>query len=209
MKHTLAFMVSACLAACSTPSRSDGSMQGRSGDGSPNRIPEFPMKALQSPHVMRGKLYLAADGKVEKYTVYVTKDGVPAWVHEMADEKIGKGEPHSFEVEQYDDGSNVYEVKRKVGGKLMELSVRTDRSIKYIERQLEEKDIPEAGRAVIKSVANFMPEGYFIKEGPAMAEYQIRGKIGELQHRIRLRKDGSLVAVQKFLPATFEIAVPR
>ena len=167
------------------------------------------MQALASEHAVKGKLYLAADGTVEKYTVYVTRNGIPDWVHQMADEKIGLGTDESYEVELYADGSEVYEVRRTVEGRALELSVKRDRTLKYIERQLDETDLPEPVLATVRGVANFSAERYAIKEGPGLEEYHIRGKIGEVDHRLRVRKDGHLVAVQRQLPGAFEIAIRR
>lgn len=169
------------------------------------RMPEFPLEALASPHAVKCKLYFAADGTVEKYTVYVTRSAIPDWVHKLADEKLGAGQDESYEVELYADGSEVYEVRRNVGGRMLELSVRRDRTILYIERQIDEKDLIEAVRAALRGLPNFSPERYAYKESAGFGEYNIRGKIGETPYRVRIRPDGTLVAVQKQLPGSVEI----
>lgn len=192
MRGALAAGVMALLAACSTV-----------------RVPSFPMQALASPHAVKGKFYLAEDGTIEKYTVYVTREGIPDWVHKMADEKLGQGPDKSYEVELYADRSEVYEVRRTIGGRERELSVKRDGSLMYVETQLEEKEVPEPVRAAVAGVKGFAAETYALKEGPGLNEYQVRGKIGGVAHRVRVTPGGKIVAVQKQLPGAVEVAVRR
>lgn len=171
-------------------------------------VPEFVLEACRSDHLQRAKVHIGADGRIEKYVAYVAKDAIPAWVHEMADEKIGTGQDEEYEIETYADGSEVYEVRRCVGDKSHELSVKRDRSLKYVERQLDENELPEAVRAAIRDLSDFALQRCAVKEGPNLKEYQITGKIGDRPFRARIQEDGALVALQKKIEGGFEIALP-
>lgn len=54
-------------------------------------VPQFPLQVLQSVRAVRAKACIAADGRIEKFTVYVTRDAIPDWVHSMADQELGPG----------------------------------------------------------------------------------------------------------------------
>jgi hypothetical protein len=172
------------------------------------RIPEFPLKALSSPAAIKAGLFVSKDGTLLRYAVDVGREGVPDWLHAMADEKIGKGEDVVYEAELYPDGSEVYEVYRMIGGKEVQLSVdHRDRSVKYIGTQLVEKQLPEKIRATLGGVDGFEAEKIIFKEGPRFAEYHVKGKIGGVPHRVRIGGDGKLLSVQRRIPAEIEVAV--
>jgi hypothetical protein len=181
-------------------------------DGGPggawlNRIPPFAFEALRSPHARSAKFTLGPDGKITKYTVYVAREALPGWTHKAADEILGRGEDVVYEVEVYDDGSEVFEITRKVNGRLRELSVRSDARLMYVERQLEAKELPAAVASALRNVDGFLPERYAVKEGPGLTEYQAWGQKDGAPHRVRLARDGRLVAVQKSLRAEFELGL--
>src|SRR6185503_6705169 len=77
-------------------------------------LPEFARRSLASPHARKAALVVSPAGRISKSTVYVAREGIPSWAHAMADDTMGKGEDLAYEVEVYPDGSEVYEIYRKV-----------------------------------------------------------------------------------------------
>ena len=171
------------------------------------KIPDFPLNSMKSQNAIKGKLYITASGTIDKYTVYVSASELPKWVHELADNTIGKGKDEGYEIEQYSDGSEVYEIKRLVDGKSVEVSIRRDGFVKYIEKQVEKEDLPIEVKVAIGKISNFNSERISLKIGPDINEYQVRGKMSAISYRLRINKDGSLIAIQKQLPATIEVGV--
>jgi hypothetical protein len=173
-----------------------------------NRIPEFAMKALMAPTAAKPSLFISKDGAITRYSVHLGREDVPVYLHSMADEKIGKGEDISYEAEIYPDGGEVYEIYRRVEGKEKQLSVfQRDRSVKYLGKQLDEKELPEKIQTVLKSVKGFTFEKCIFKEGPRFAEYHVKGMISGVSHRVRISGDGTLLAVQRRIAGDFEVMV--
>ena len=174
------------------------------------RVPEFALKALTSPSATQAGVFIAKDGAITRYAVHIGKEAVPEWLHAMADEKIGKGEDLAYEAEIYPDGSEVYEIYRKIGGKEKQLSVaHRDRSVKYIGTQMDVKELPEKVQATLKGIQGMAAEKVLFKEGPNFAEYHIRGLAGAVPCRVRIGREGTLIAVQRRIPGEFEVAVPE
>jgi hypothetical protein len=173
-----------------------------------NRIPDFAMKALAAPTASKAGLFISKEGAITRYAVHLGREDVPVYLHSMADEKIGKGEDITYEAEIYPDGSEVYEIYRRVEGKEKQLSVlHRDRSVKYVGTQLEEGEIPEKIQAAIKNVKGFTFEKCIFKEGPRFAEYHVKGSIAGNPHRVRIGRDGHLLSVQRRIVGDYEVAV--
>ncbi len=170
------------------------------------RVPDFPMRALSGPHVLRAKLGVSAAGQITKYTVYVRKEGLPPWVHAQADETLGRGEDLEYEVELYANGSQVYELTRRVGGEVVELSVQRDGSLEYVERVVALEDLPTAVSERLNAVEGFVPGEAFRRRGPAIDDYSVDGERSGAARRVRLLPNGTLVSINRRLPGTFEIA---
>jgi len=173
-----------------------------------NRIPEFTMKAMAAPTASKVGLFIAKDGAITRYSVHLGREDVPIYLHSMADEKIGKGEDIAYEAEIYPDGSEVYEIYRRINGKEKQLSVQhRDRSVKYIGTQLEEKEVPEKVQATLKTIKGFRVEKVIYKEGPRFAEYHVKGSMAGTPHRVRIGRDGNLLTVQRRITGDYEVVV--
>ena len=201
MKRTTVFMALAVAAAVLAAWQLQDSREQKA------RIPDFPMKALAHSSAIRAGMFVSRDGTITRYAVHVGPDAIPEWVSKMADERIGKGEDVDYEMELYPDGSEVYEIYRLIDGREMQLSVQGDRNVKYIGRQVEEKDLPDRVGATLRGIRTFLPEKIIIKEGPSFSEVQVRGRIGGVPHRVRISGDGRLIALQKKVPAEIELAI--
>jgi hypothetical protein len=176
-------------------------------ESSKARIPDFPMKALAGPGARRANFFVSKDGTITRYAVHVGPEALPEWITRMADEKIGKGEDLDYEVELYPDGSEVFEVYRRVDGRERQLSVHADRSVKYIGQEFDPKELPDKVRAALRGVKGFITEKCVFKEGPKFAEVHIKGSLGGSPHRLRLSADGRLLSLQRRLPGEIEVAV--
>jgi hypothetical protein len=173
-----------------------------------NRIPDFAMKALAAPTASKAGLFISKDGAITRYAVHLGREDVPVYLHSMADEKIGKGEDITYEAEIYPDGSEVYEIYRRVEGKEKQLSIlHRDRSVKYVGTQMEEKEIPERVQATLKNVKGFTFDKCMFKEGPRFAEYHVKGTIAGTPHRVRIGRDGNLLSIQRRIVGDYEVAV--
>ena len=169
------------------------------------KIHPFIAKALASPHAVKTNFFVSEDGRVIRSGVHLKKEGLPDWTHPMADEKIGKGEDLAYEAEVYPDGSEVYEIYRRVDGKERQLSVRPDRSVYYLGLELEPSDIPKTVQATLDKLENFALKSCVLKEGATFHEYHVKGTLDGREVRVRVAKDGRLIAVQKRVPGELEV----
>ncbi|MFN3199150.1 MAG: hypothetical protein ACE366_12185 [Bradymonadia bacterium] len=114
-------------------------------------IPEFPLKAMRSPHARGVKLYVSPQGMVDKVAVAVAREALPDWTFALADAQLGAGTDIEFEIEQYANGDEIYEITRLVEGKPKEIAIRgTDRKVVYFEdKGLDVGDLPEAVRTAL------------------------------------------------------------
>jgi len=172
-----------------------------------SKLPKFIMDALNSPHALRGKIYIGRDGTVERSKVYVKREGLPEWAHQVADTKLGKGEDIAYEIEVYADGTEVYEIARMVKAKPTKISIRRDQQVRYVETIVDRSTLPAPVAATLGKIEGFHIGECHRREGENVAEFHIRGTIGGVPHRAMIRADGSLHSVSRHLPAEFEVAV--
>ena len=170
------------------------------------RLPKFIMDALTSPHAVKAILTLAKDGTIERAKVVLQRGGMPDWIHAVADEKLGKGDDLSFEAEWYSDGGEVYEVTRRVEGKPKKISVRADRTVRYVETSVDRASLPPTVVENLAKLNVFRPEEWLKREGENV-EYHIRGTVAGIPHRARVRDDGTLKSFDRNLPAEVEVAL--
>ena len=171
------------------------------------RIPKFIMDALASPCALRAKLYIARDGTVERSKVFLAREGMPEWIHAVADEKLGKGESLSYEAEVYADGTAVYEVVRRIDGKPKKVSVRRDRTLRYVETTLDAAVVPAEVSATVGKLDGFQADEWRRRDGDNSREFHVRGSVVGIPHRARLRADGTLMSVDKLLAAELEVSI--
>lgn len=171
-------------------------------------IPAFPLKALQSPHAKRAKLYLDKNGRFTKYAVYVSKEGIPAWAHAAADKELGKGEDLEFEVEQYGTGEKVYEITRMVDGKKVELSLDSATKKKlYTEKKgLAVDALPAPVKAAVAKVEGFTAESYSLKEYASGKKlHEVEGKQGGKALEIYFDDKGAIIRKQRPMTAVLKV----
>lgn len=173
------------------------------------RLPEFAWKALSSPSARKANFWIGADGQFLRYTVYVDRAGMPDWIHSMADERLGKGDDVEYEVEVYPDGSQVYELYRKIDGLEKQLSVKADRSLYYIGTEQPVGKLPDPVTSALREMKELKVDKCVLKEGPNVAEYHLKATRDGMPCRIRLSKAGKLIAVQRKIPADVEVPLSR
>jgi hypothetical protein len=155
-------------------------------------VPAYILEGLKKPGAEKAKVYVDSAGHLVKYEVYIDCKGVPEWVMKMADDKLGQGESRPCEMERYADGDEVYEVTRIVEGKERELSVKTNQTLKYIERSMTPEELPEAIKATVAKVAGFQLEEAAFKEGPMLTLFVLKGKKEGRAYRLEIQKGGEL-----------------
>jgi hypothetical protein len=202
-------LLTGCGAAqdCPEVMEQPATIEGVAGAAAAAGFPEFIREQLSSPHALRAKLYIAPDGKVRKYAVYLAEEGVPAWVPEMADQELGQGEDVEFEAEQYENGDQVYEVTRVVDGQKKELSVKLDKTVKYVETPIGPDALPAPVKAAVEGVSGFTPELYLTKKGPDLEVYQVKGEKDGKSYRLDLAADGSVTSQSRELDAGLVVDV--
>lgn len=171
----------------------------------PAALPSFVVDALQAPTARKAKLYVGPDGALVKAVAYVERAAIPDWVHAMADEQLGAGEDTEYEVEQYADGTQTYEVTRTVGGLKAELSVTTDRKMRYVERALADDAVPEPIKAAIGAIEGFEVTRIEHKKGPAIDQFEAVGMQGGSEMRLGFEPSGKLTSRARRLPATVQL----
>lgn len=169
------------------------------------RLHPFILKALSSPYAIKSNSFVSADGKIVRSSVHVKREGLPDWVHQMADEKLGKGEDVEYEVEVYPDGSQVYEVYREIDGLLKQLSVKPDRTVYYTGTEHSKESLPEAVSSGLATLKGFKVRRCVEKSGPTFFEYHVKGKMDGTEYRARIGKDGRLIALQRVIPGAIEL----
>jgi hypothetical protein len=157
-------------------------------------LPEFVMPPLKAQNVEKVKLYLRPDGSFRKFSVYAARqEALPEWVSLLADEKIGKGESKEFEIEQYENGDQCYELTRVINGKSVEMSVKLDRSVGYLEKQIAPEEIPAPVKAAIDKIEGFQLQEAEVKEAGAKKTYEVEGKIKDAAWEIELDDSGQIL----------------
>lgn len=167
-------------------------------------IPAFPLAALHGPHAQRAKLYLDAAGRLRKVTIYVSKAGIPAWAHAAADATLGQGQDQEYEVEQYANGVQTYELTRLVAGKKVEvaLDARTQKVLYTEKKDLAVDSIPAPIKAALARIPGFAAESYTLKTPKVGAKvHEVYGKQGGQRWKVYLADDGKLLRQQRELPA--------
>lgn len=171
------------------------------------KLPKFIMEALSSPHALKAKLYVGKDGTIDRSKVFLARAGMPEWIHAVADEKLGKGEDVSYEAEVYADGTEVFEVVRRIDGKPKKISVRRDKTVRYVETTVDKASAPAEVAATLAKLEGFQADEWRRREGDNLSEFHVRGSVVGIPHRARLRADGTLLAVDKHLAAELEVAI--
>ncbi|PIE19507.1 MAG: hypothetical protein CSA65_02430 [Proteobacteria bacterium] len=171
-------------------------------------IPAFPLKALQSPHAKRVMLYLDKHGRFQKYAVYVSKEGIPAWALAAADKELGTGEDLAYEVEQYGTGEKIYEITRMVDGKKVELSIdATTRKRLYTEKAgLAIDALPAPVKAAVAKIEGFSAKAYSLKEYASGEKlHEVEGKQGGKALELYLDDEGRIVRKQQPMTAVLKV----
>lgn len=171
------------------------------------KLPKFIMDALSSPHALKAKLYVGKDGTIDRSKVFLARAGAPDWIHAVADEKLGKGEELSFEAEVYADGTEVFEAVRRIDGKPKKISVRRDKTVRYVETTVDRASVPAEVAATLAKLEGFQADEWRRREGDNLSEFHVRGSVVGIPHRARLRADGTLMSVDKHLAAELEVAI--
>jgi hypothetical protein len=169
------------------------------------KLPKFIVDALASPYALRARLHVSRDGTIERAKVCLKREGLPEWTHDLADEKLGKGEDISYEVEVYGDGTEVYEICRQVDCYPQKVSMRRDRNFLYVETGVDASVLPEAVSTTLSKILGFKPEEYYRRDGDGTSEYHISGALLGIPHRARIMADGTLCILEKQLAAELEI----
>lgn len=168
-------------------------------------MPEYQLSNARSAGAVGGTVFISESGVPERYVIGVTRDVFPGWVWAIVDDKLGKGYDDECAVEEEPDGWRVFHVKRIVNRRTMQIGIVHDRTIRYIEREVEEKDVPEAVRKRAMSLLPFRVEYYAIRDSNAAREFRAYGTVVDTRHIVSMRADGSLVEVRKLIPGQLQV----
>lgn len=169
------------------------------------KIPGYAWQALSSPYARKASFWATSNGRWSRYAVHVDRAAVPDWVHAMADAKLGRGLDLEYEVELYPDGTEVYEIYRTVDGREKQLSVKADRSVYYVGTEQDVSKLPEGVTGAIRELKELVVERCMLKESPVLSEYHLKATLEKQPCRVRVSRDGKLIAVQRRIPAEVEV----
>ncbi len=171
-------------------------------------VPQGPREVLFDPNVERARLYFEDGGNVAKYTAYVEAKALPAWVVQMANEKLGPGEDLEWEIEYYGADKQVYEVTRRTADGIREISVGDDRTVFYLHFVIEPSELPDAVRERVQQFAGLkMTEAARKEYTDGAVRYLVRGEFHGENHRMLLSDTGELLAHTRAVPAVIEVPV--
>lgn len=172
------------------------------------RIPDFVWKAAKSQETQKIEMKIGPCGKLARVSATVAKANIPEWVLKLADDKIGKGEDKSFEVEVDDQGEEVYEVTRNINGLEVELSAKAkSQTFKYIERQVQWEVLPAPIRAEVEKMSGFQTKEAGMKEGPGIKEFEIEGRWNDAEYSLYFDEAGKLLGKYLLPKAEVKIAL--
>lgn len=173
-------------------------------------IPEFPLKAMQSPHARSIKLYVSPSGEVTKVAVNVSREALPAWVFALADEKLGEGPDLEFEIEQYGNGDEVYEITRAVQGRHKEMAVRgTDKRFLYFEfKGLSIADLPAPVKAALDAPPGGLEVVEVVKQSRADGadRFTIKGRRHGVRVSLSFDPQGKKLTERRVLPGSIALS---
>lgn len=171
-------------------------------------VPEGPREVLFDPEVKQAKLYFEDAGNVTKYVAYVDAQALPAWVLQMADEKLGPGEDLEWEIEYYGDDRQVYEVTRRTEEGVRVMSVGSDRTIYYLDYVIDAAELPRAVSQRVEQFAGLQIDAAARKEyRDGSVRYLVQGMFHGGRHRLLLSEEGELISHHRTVPAVIEVPV--
>jgi hypothetical protein len=171
-------------------------------------VPQGPREVLFDADVKRAKLYFEDAGNVTKYTAYVDASALPAWVVQIAEEKLGAGEDLEWEIEYYGADKQVYELTRRTEEGVREISVGDDRTVYYLHFVIDPSELPDP---VAERVAQFV--GLDVEEAArkeyadGSVRYLVLGVLQGEKHRLLLSDSGELLSHTRSVPAVIEVPV--
>ena len=180
-------------------------LSGCGGGQTVNALPTYPLAPLSAGQAEGMKIYAGPDGTIEKFSMYVTADAIPQWAVELADKEIGAGEVESFEIEQYADGRQTFEITRKIDGVKVEISVSTDKKVNYIERAMTLEQLPAPVQAAVKGIEGLTVEEIESRKGEGMETYEVEGKIGSMTHGFLYSADGKPLERTRQIPGKLKV----
>ena len=196
----LAFLV------CSTTFSQDPSPSSAPQESRKAKLHKFILDALASPYALKARLHVGRDGTIDRASVCMAREGMPDWTHTVADEKLGQGEDISYQVEVYEDGTQVYEICRQVDCYPQKVSIRQDRNILYVETGVDASAVVEAVSTTLDKIPGFKPEEYARRDLDGTMEYCVTGTILGIPHRARINADGTLRCLEKQVAAEVDVA---
>lgn len=171
-------------------------------------VPQGPREILFDPDVKRAKLYFEDAGNVTKYVAYVDVAALPAWVLQVADEKIGPGEDIDWQIEYYGADRQVYEVTRRTEEGVREVSIGQDRTVYYLHYVIDPADLPEPVAERVDQFVGLKIEEAARKEyADGSVRYLIEGELQQGKHRLLLSDQGELLSHHRSVPAVIEVPV--
>jgi hypothetical protein len=153
------------------------------------------------------EIYTDASGKIVKLSVYHHDAAkVPDLVKKVAGEQFPGATVKSYEFELYAGEGYVHEVEFETADKKeCEVSVSAEGKVRYTECVID-----KAPDAIAAKVKELVPDGTIAeveeKKGPGIDEISIEVKTGAIEHYLRFKRSGELVARSKRVVARIDVA---
>lgn len=157
------------------------------------------------------KIRTDAAGALVKQSVYhADQAAIPKPVHDLAAQKFPGSKVAQVESELYREHGRVYEVEiTTADGKKCEVAASAEGSELYVECQADPATLPAP---VAAAIAKLYPDAKVLeaetKTGPNVDEITVELQIGEGEHYLRMKPDGTVLERLVRIPAIVEIPLP-
>lgn len=157
------------------------------------------------------KIRTDASGALVKQSVYhMDQAAIPKPVHDLTAQKFPGSKVEQVESELYREHGRVYEVEvTTADGKKCEVAASAEGAELYVECQVDPATLPAP---VAATIAKLYPDAKVLeaetKVGPKMDEITVELQVGEGEHYLRMKPDGSVIERLVRIPAIVEIPLP-
>jgi len=164
-----------------------------------------------SAGAIKMKLRTDASGALVKQSVY-HRDlaAIPKPVHDLAAQKFPGGKTAQVESELYREHGRVYEVEvTTADGKKCEVAASAEGVELYVECVVDPASLPAP---VTAAIAKLYPDAKVLeaetKTGPNIDEITVEVQVGDSEHYVRIKPDGTVIERLVRVPAVVEIPLP-
>lgn len=213
--HSLLLVLVLPLAACAKDGAStkcpEPAATATSPAGATGALDAELVKIAAAGPAKKMKIRTDANGALVKQSVYHSdQSAIPKPVHDLAAKKFPGAKLRQVESELYREHGRVFEIEvATADGKKCEIAASAAGVELYTECQVDPATLPAP---VTAAIAKLYPDAKVLeaetKVGPSVDEMTIELQVGEGEHYLRIKPDGTVIERLVRIPAVIEIPVP-